>query len=59
MHDLSGASLSARPTWPADVKTDVYAAQDAGVDAEIERIVTENLKGVSVLDLPAIARAVP
>lgn len=59
VHDLSGASLSARPTWPADVKTDVYAAQDAGVDAEIERIVTENLKGVSVLDLPAIARAVP
>ncbi|HEX3835915.1 MAG TPA: efflux RND transporter periplasmic adaptor subunit [Steroidobacteraceae bacterium] len=59
VHDLSGASLSLRPTWPADVKTDVYAAQDAGVDAELQRIVTENLKGVSIAQIPALARAAP
>jgi membrane fusion protein (multidrug efflux system) len=58
-HDQSGASLSARPTWAADVKTDVYAAQDAGVDAELQRIVTENLKGVSIAEVPALARAAP
>ncbi|HEY6454553.1 MAG TPA: efflux RND transporter periplasmic adaptor subunit [Steroidobacteraceae bacterium] len=59
VHELSGASLSVRPVWPADLKTDVYAAQDAGVDAELQRIVTENLKGVSIADVPALARAVP
>jgi membrane fusion protein (multidrug efflux system) len=58
-HDQSGASLSVRPTWAADVKTDVYAAQDAGVDAELQRIVTENLKGVSIAEVPALARAAP
>jgi membrane fusion protein (multidrug efflux system) len=59
VHDLSGASLSVRPAWPADLKTDVYAAQDAGVDAEVQRILSENLRGVRLLDLPAIARAAP
>lgn len=59
VHDLSGASLSARPTWPADVQTDVYAPQDAGVDEEVQRILQQNLKGVSTADLPAMARAAP
>jgi membrane fusion protein, multidrug efflux system len=59
VHDLSGASLSSRPAWPADLKTDVYASQDAGVDQEIRRIVTVNLKGVTLQDVPAMARATP
>jgi membrane fusion protein, multidrug efflux system len=45
VHDLTGASLSSEPAWPAQMQTEVYAAQDAGVDSEIERIVRENLQG--------------
>jgi membrane fusion protein (multidrug efflux system) len=45
LHDTSGASLSNTPVWRAEMHTDVYAAQDAGVDAEIERILQENLRG--------------
>jgi len=59
VHDLSGASLSTQPAWPADMKTDVYASQDAGIDQEIQRIVVENLRGVSAQDVPAIAQAAP
>jgi membrane fusion protein (multidrug efflux system) len=43
LHDLSGASLSVNPAWDAQMHTDVYAEQDAGVDAEIRKIVDENL----------------
>jgi len=43
VHDLSGPSLSARPVWPAAMQTDVYAGQDAGVDTEIQRILSDNL----------------
>jgi membrane fusion protein (multidrug efflux system) len=43
VHDLSGASLSKQPVWPAAMQTDVYAAQDAGVDTEISRILEDNL----------------
>ena len=43
VHDLSGASLSQQPVWPATLQTDVYAGQDAGVDAEIQRILNVNL----------------
>jgi membrane fusion protein (multidrug efflux system) len=47
VHDLSGASLSRAPVWPAAMRTDVYADQDAGVSVEIERIVRENLQGAA------------
>jgi membrane fusion protein, multidrug efflux system len=45
VHDLNGGSLSSEPAWPAQMQTEVYAAQDAGVDSEIERIIRENLQG--------------
>jgi membrane fusion protein (multidrug efflux system) len=45
VHDLSGASLSRVPVWPAAMQTNVYAEQDAGVSTEIEKIVRENLQG--------------
>ncbi len=59
VHDLTGASLSTRPTWPADVSTDVYARQDAGIDEAMDTILEQNLKSVNMLDLPATARATP
>ena len=59
VHDLSGASLSARPAWPADMRTNVYASQDAGVDADIRRILDDNLKGARAPDSPDVARVVP
>jgi hypothetical protein len=37
----------------------VYARQDAGIDEAIATILEENLRSVTVLDLPATARAVP
>jgi len=45
VHDLSGASLSKVPAWPAAMQTNVYADQDAGVAAEIDKIVRANLQG--------------
>jgi membrane fusion protein, multidrug efflux system len=45
VHDMNGASLSQRPAWPASLRTHVYASQDAGVEDEIRRLVTENLGG--------------
>jgi membrane fusion protein (multidrug efflux system) len=52
VHDINGASLSNAPVWPAELRTEVYAAQDAGVDLEIERILQANLHG-SVPDATA------
>ena len=43
VHDRSGAALSKQPAWPVTLNTDVYVAQEAGVEAEIRRIVAENL----------------
>jgi membrane fusion protein (multidrug efflux system) len=57
VHDVSGASLSRVPVWPAAMQTDVYAQQDAGVTAEIEKIVRENLQGA--LSNPSVASASP
>ncbi|HVW70002.1 MAG TPA: efflux RND transporter periplasmic adaptor subunit, partial [Steroidobacteraceae bacterium] len=54
VHDLSGASLAHRPVWPAGLQTDVYASQDTGVDAEIQRIVDQNLGRPAA---PAVAGA--
>jgi membrane fusion protein (multidrug efflux system) len=45
LHDTRGASLAKGPVWHAEMHTNVYAAQDAGVDIEIERILRENLRG--------------
>lgn len=45
VHDRSGTSLSQHPAWPAALVTDVYAAQDAGVESEIAQIVSENGAG--------------
>ena len=43
VHDQSGASLSTQPVWSADLQTDIYASQDNGVDAEIQKILQQNL----------------
>lgn len=51
IRDLRGSSLSPVPAWPAGLRTHVYAEQDAGVDAEIQRIVKENL--LRTADSPA------
>jgi membrane fusion protein (multidrug efflux system) len=52
VHDLSGASLSRVPVWPAAMQTNVYAEQDAGVSTEIDKIVRENLQGSSASNAP-------
>jgi membrane fusion protein (multidrug efflux system) len=46
LHNTSGTPLSQKPVWVADMRTDVYAAQDAGVEPEIHKILEDNLKGV-------------
>jgi membrane fusion protein (multidrug efflux system) len=43
IHDHDGAVLSKQPTWPSALSTDVYTAQDAGVDEAIHDIVSHNL----------------
>jgi len=43
VHDEGGAALSLTPAWPAALDTNVYADQDAGVDAAISEIVAANL----------------
>jgi membrane fusion protein (multidrug efflux system) len=45
LHNTDGSSLSQKPVWAADMRTDVYADQDAGVDSEIRKILDDNLKG--------------
>jgi membrane fusion protein (multidrug efflux system) len=57
VHDLSGASLSRAPVWPAELRTNVYAEQDAGVTDEIDKIVRENLQGAAAN--PSVANATP
>ncbi len=58
VHDTSGMSLSRRPAWAAAMRTNVYASQDAGVEAEIQRLVRENLGG-SPEPRPPMAKALP
>lgn len=48
IHNTNGGSLSLQPVWHADMSTDVYAAQDTGVDQEIRKILDDNLKGFQV-----------
>lgn len=42
-HDQSGGALSKQSAWEASVKTDAYAGQLSGADAEINSIVASNL----------------
>jgi membrane fusion protein, multidrug efflux system len=58
VHDTGGRSLSQRAVWPAELRTDVYAAQDAGVDAEVRSILEENLRKPQTTP-PAAARPGP
>ena len=57
VHNLNGSSLATNAVWPAGLHTDVYAAQDAGVDSEIHKIVDENMTGSH--PVPATAQAEP
>ena len=57
LHDLSGASLSNVPVWPAAMQTNVYAQQDAGGAAEIDNIVHTNLQGWDEANAPAAPAA--
>jgi membrane fusion protein (multidrug efflux system) len=43
VRDQSGVALSKQPAWQASVNTDVYAAQDAGSDEDIQSIIADNL----------------
>src|SRR5271165_2292146 len=42
-HDGGGRILAQQPTWPSSQNTTAFAAQDSGVDEEIERIVDRSL----------------
>jgi membrane fusion protein, multidrug efflux system len=55
IHDISGRSLAEHAVWPAQLQTNVYASQDAGVEPEIRRILDANLKGSP--PTPATAKA--
>jgi membrane fusion protein, multidrug efflux system len=55
IHDTHGAALSQQPAWPAGMQTDIYAAQDAGVEPEIRKILEDNLKGIQGGSAPATA----
>jgi membrane fusion protein (multidrug efflux system) len=46
LHNTDGSSLSQKPVWAADKRTDVYADQDAGLEPEIRKILNDNLKGI-------------
>jgi len=59
VHDTSGASSSEHPAWPATLQTNVYAAQDAGVEREIRRILDENVVHPGPPGAPPVAGAVP
>jgi membrane fusion protein (multidrug efflux system) len=43
VHNQSGLALSTQPAWRASVNTDVYAAQEAGADKDIQSIIAGNL----------------
>jgi membrane fusion protein, multidrug efflux system len=54
--DQRGAALSRQPAWPAELNTNVYADQDAGVDAAITEIVAANLGQAAPERTPPTAR---
>jgi len=43
VHDRAGPALSQQAVWDAHLQTPVYATQDSGADAQIARIVRDNL----------------
>ncbi|MBX6420203.1 MAG: efflux RND transporter periplasmic adaptor subunit [Nevskia sp.] len=43
VHDRSGLVLSQQPAWPTNLDTEVYSAQDEGVEAAIREILAANL----------------
>jgi membrane fusion protein (multidrug efflux system) len=57
LHDQSGAALSRLPVWQSALDTDVYVAQEEGVEAEIDRIVAENLGRTLATRTSAVARS--
>jgi membrane fusion protein (multidrug efflux system) len=57
LHDTDGAPLSEKPVWRANMQTDVYAEQDAGIENEIHKILADNLKGIQ--SAPATAWITP
>jgi membrane fusion protein (multidrug efflux system) len=57
LHDTDGAPLSEKPVWRANMQTDVYAEQDAGIETEIHKILADNLKGIQ--SAPATAWITP
>ena len=56
VHDQSGAALSKLPVWQPALDTDVYVTQEDGAQAEIERIVTENLGRTASTQAGKVAR---
>ncbi len=56
VHDQSGAALSKLPVWQPALDTDVYATQQDGVEAEIDRIVAENLGRTVATQAKAVGR---
>jgi membrane fusion protein (multidrug efflux system) len=54
VHNQSGAALSEQPAWQATLKTDAYASQDDGADAEINAIVAKNLVGGPVTTMSSV-----
>jgi membrane fusion protein, multidrug efflux system len=57
IHDTSGPSLSQRAVWPAQMRTDVYASQDSGVDTLVRGILQDNLRKPQAA--PPAAKAIP
>lgn len=53
VHDESGATLSQHAVWNARLATPVYATQDSGAEAQIARILRDNL--ASPAGTPSIA----
>ena len=59
IHNSDGAAISKQAAWPSALSTDVYAAQDAGVEDEIRNIVSQNLGQPVVTAQAAAARGNP
>jgi membrane fusion protein (multidrug efflux system) len=58
VHDQNGAPLSKQPVWQSSLNTDVYTAQDAGADVEINSIVAKNLN-VGAVKMTSALTGVP
>ena len=59
VHKLDGAAISKQAAWPSALSTNVYAAQDAGVEDEIRNIVSQNLGQPVVTAQAAATRGNP